>query len=74
MIRLTVREGMIRLDDAGTAPGRGGYLHPEPNCIEKFVASKVKEFRSLRSRIERSERLRIAGTIKRRLDSEVRLE
>lgn len=74
MIRLTVREGMIRLDDAGTAPGRGGYLHPEPNCIEKFVASKVKEFRSLRSRIERSERLRIAETIKRRLDSEVRLE
>jgi predicted RNA-binding protein YlxR (DUF448 family) len=74
MIRLTVREGMIRLDDAGTAPGRGGYLHPEPNCIEKFVASKVKEFRSLRSRIERPERLRIAETIKRRLDSEVRLE
>lgn len=74
MIRLTVREGMIRLDDAGTAPGRGGYLHPEPNCIEKFVASKVKEFRSLRSRIERSDRLRIAETIKRWLDSEVRLE
>jgi predicted RNA-binding protein YlxR (DUF448 family) len=74
MIRFTVREGMIRLDDAGTAPGRGGYLHPEPNCIEKFVASKVKEFRSLRSRIERSERLRIAELIKRRLDSEVRLE
>jgi predicted RNA-binding protein YlxR (DUF448 family) len=74
MIRFTVREGMIRLDDAGTALGRGGYLHPEPNCIEKFVASKVKEFRSLRSRIERSERLRIAEVIKRRLDSEVRLE
>jgi predicted RNA-binding protein YlxR (DUF448 family) len=74
MIRFTVREGMIRLDDAGTALGRGGYLHPERNCIEKFVASKVKEFRSLRSRIERSERLRIAEVIKRRLDSEVRLE
>ena len=62
------------LDDAAKAPGRGGYLHPETNCIEKFVASKAKEFRSLRSRIERSERLRIAEIIKRRLDSEMRLE
>lgn len=62
---------MVKLDEAGSAPGRGGYFHPNPDCIDKFVASKVKEFRSLRSRIERSERLRIAEVIKRRLDSEM---
>jgi predicted RNA-binding protein YlxR (DUF448 family) len=74
MVRLIMYEGMIKLDDAGSAPGRGGYLHPETNCIDKFIASKVKEFRSLKSRIERAERIRIAQAIKRRLDSEMRLE
>jgi predicted RNA-binding protein YlxR (DUF448 family) len=74
MLRLIMHQGVIKLDDAGTAPGRGGYLHPEINCIDKFIASKVKEFRSLKSRVERAERIRIAQTIKRRLDSEMRLE
>lgn len=74
MMRIVAREGMITLDDSGSAPGRGGYLHPGPTCLEKFTASKIKEFRSLKTRIDRSERLRISEDIKRRLDSGTRLE
>lgn len=73
-MRIAAREGMVILDTAGSAPGRGGYLHPVALCLEKFTVAKIKEFRSLKSRIDRSERLRIAEAIKRRLDSETRLE
>jgi hypothetical protein len=27
--------GVVTLDRAGTAPGRGAYVHPEASCIER---------------------------------------
>ena len=76
MTRIVARNGMISIDDAGSAPGRGGYLHPEPRCLEKFAASKVREFRSLKSGIDRVQRLRITEAVKgaTALDSEARLK
>ena len=55
---------MITIDYTGSAPGRGGYLHPDPRCLEKFAASKVKEFRSLKSGIDRDQRLRIIEAVR----------
>jgi len=74
LVRLASREGMVVLDGFPGARGRGGYLHPDRGCLDKFAASKVKEFRSLKSRIDRSERLRIVEAVKRRLDSEAALK
>ncbi len=64
MTRIAARNGMITIYNAGDAPGRGGYLHPEPRCLEKFAASKVKEFRSLKSSLDRDQRLRIIEAVK----------
>jgi predicted RNA-binding protein YlxR (DUF448 family) len=64
MRRIVSRDGMVRIDYTGSAPGRGGYLHPDPRCLEKFAASKVKEFRSLKSSIDRYQRLRIIADVK----------
>jgi len=49
-------------------PGRGAYLHPAFECVERFVGLKVKEFRALKRRIEPSARVEIAAAIKCRLD------
>ena len=59
MIRIVANNGVVSIDNDGIAPGRGGYLHPQSRCLKDFAASKVKEFRSLKSRIDRAERLRI---------------
>jgi predicted RNA-binding protein YlxR (DUF448 family) len=76
MIRIVVHSGMVTIDNTGSAPGRGGYIHPELRCLEKFAASKVKEFRSLKSAIDRDQRLRIIEAVKGAtlLDSEARLK
>jgi predicted RNA-binding protein YlxR (DUF448 family) len=76
MTRIVAHHGMITIDNAGSAPGRGGYLHPEARCLEKFAASKVREFRSLKSSIDHDQRLRIIGAVKgaTALDSEARLK
>ncbi len=55
---------MVTIDETGSAPGRGGYLHPEPECLEKFAVTKVKEFRSLKSSIDRDQRRRIIDAVK----------
>jgi predicted RNA-binding protein YlxR (DUF448 family) len=67
---------MVTIDKVGSAPGRGGYLHPQPRCLEKFTASKVREFRSLKSSIDRDQRLRIVDAVKgaTSLDSEAKLK
>jgi predicted RNA-binding protein YlxR (DUF448 family) len=76
MVRIVSRAGVVNIDNAGTAPGRGGYLHRESRCLEKFAASKVKEFRSLKSVVDRAARLRIVEAVRSAmaLDSEQRLE
>ncbi len=74
MVRIASAEGMVKLDIAGSAPGRGGYLHRNPRCLEQFAGSKIKEFRSLRSRVDRETRSSIAEQIRRRLDSGMKVE
>jgi len=64
MRRIVSSSGMITIDKTGSAPGRGGYLHPNPRCLEKFAASKVREFRSLKSGIDRNQRLRIIEIVR----------
>src|SRR4029077_16952151 len=52
MIRIAVVNGRVEVDFAARQPGRGGYLHPTLECADKFVVSKVKEFRALRRKID----------------------
>ena len=38
LIRLVRRsDGLVGIDRAGTAPGRGAYLCPEPRCVEEAL-------------------------------------
>jgi predicted RNA-binding protein YlxR (DUF448 family) len=74
MVRIAVVNGYIELDFEARRAGRGGYLHPTPECAERFVKSKAKEFRALRRKIDRPERLQIAAAIKIRLDRNSKVE
>lgn len=74
MIRLAVIDDQVAPDFEGKQTGRGAYLHRTSQCLERFVKSKAKEFRSLRRAVERRERIEIAQTIKVRLDRETRVE
>ncbi len=74
MLRIVVREGAVVFDPTADAPGRGGYLHPAAGCLEKFARSKVKQFRSLKAGISRSDRSRLTEQIARWLDSGRKVE
>jgi predicted RNA-binding protein YlxR (DUF448 family) len=74
MVRIAVANGQVEVDFDARRPGRGGYLHPTAECVERFVVSKVKVFRSLRRKIERPERDKIAAAIKLRLDRNLKVE
>jgi predicted RNA-binding protein YlxR (DUF448 family) len=74
MVRIAVVDGHVEVDFEGRRAGRGGYLHPNVECVERFVGSKVKEFRALRRKIERPERDKIAAAIKHRLDRNLKVE
>jgi predicted RNA-binding protein YlxR (DUF448 family) len=67
MVRLSASGDGIAIDWDDRLPGRGAYLHARADCLERFVVSKVREFRSLRRKIEREERVRIADEVRRRL-------
>ena len=74
MVRIAVVDGRVEVDFEARREGRGGYLHPTAECVERFVGLKVKEFRALRRKIERPERLQIAAAIKLRLDRKSKVE
>jgi predicted RNA-binding protein YlxR (DUF448 family) len=74
MIRIAAPDGIPVVDESLRLPGRGGYLHPRAECLQKFIRSKAKEFRSLRLRLSLDQRLRIAELIQARLDSKAALE
>jgi len=74
MVRIAVVNGNVEVDFDARRTGRGGYLHPTVECVERFVVSKVKVFRSLRRKIERPERDKIAAAIKLRLDRNLKVE
>jgi predicted RNA-binding protein YlxR (DUF448 family) len=74
MVRIAVVNGQVEVDFDARQPGRGGYLHPTVECVERFVVSKVKVFRALLHKIERRERDKIAAAIKLRLDRNLKVE
>ena len=74
MLRIAVVNEHVEADFEARREGRGGYLHPKLECVERFVVSKVREFRALRRKIERSERDKIAAAIKLRLDRNSKVE
>jgi predicted RNA-binding protein YlxR (DUF448 family) len=74
MVRIAVVNGQLEVDFEARCGGRGAWLHPAPACLERFVGSKVKEFRALRRKIDRPERLKLAAAIKLRLDRNSKVE
>ena len=68
MIRVGMRDDEPVLDAESRLGGRGGYLHASLECAERFVKSKVKEYRSLRRGIDRQRREQIADAVRARLD------
>ena len=74
MVRIAVVNDHVKVDLEGRRAGRGGYLHPKVECVGRFVGLKVKEFRALRRKIDRPERLEIAAAIKLRLDRNSKVE
>ena len=63
MARVGVRNGDVTLDPEMRFSGRGGYLHPRRECLDRFVRLKVRQFRSLRREIGREERLDLVNVI-----------
>ncbi len=74
MVRIAVVNGRVGVDFEARHQGRGGYLHRSSDCIERFVNSKVKQFKALKSTIDRAARLDIAAALKLRLDREAEVE
>ena len=74
MVRIAVVNDHVEVDFEGRRAGRGGYLHPKVECVDRFVGLKVKEFRALRRKIDRPERLEIAAAIKLILDRNSKVE
>ncbi len=75
MARLVADGRGVRLDDAPAhAPGRGGYLHRREACLDLFARGKEREFRSLRRRLGRAERIALTLALRARLVSGARLE
>lgn len=57
LLRLAAAKGSaVSWDLGGVAGGRGGYLHPRRECLERFAGLKVEKFTSLRRAIDRAER------------------
>jgi predicted RNA-binding protein YlxR (DUF448 family) len=68
MVRIAESDGAVITDESTAHAGRGGYLHPREDCLERFVRSKAREFRSLRRAVDRAARQRIVESIRTRLD------
>jgi len=70
LVRVAARGDKVVPDPEARIAGRGGYLHPRAECLEAFVRSKAREFRSLGRKIEREARRELVRAIERRLDRE----
>ncbi|MBF6570058.1 MAG: YlxR family protein [Candidatus Binataceae bacterium] len=69
MVRIVIVGKVVEPDFAQVMPGRGGYLHRRAGCLDRFLVSRVKEFRSLRAAITAENRSQIVKSIRTRLDS-----
>lgn len=41
LLRVVAHEGEVVPDSSATLPGRGAWVHPTPECVEKAVARKA---------------------------------
>ena len=69
LTRLAARDGAVVADAAASLPGRGAYLHRRRECLDRFLDSRVKVFRSLGRGIDKAERRAIVEVIRKRLES-----
>jgi len=60
-------QGGVMVDLEGRLGGRGGYLHPRPECLERFVKAKVSRFNSLGRSLDRTERVNLVNVLAERL-------
>ena len=70
MVRLAAVEGVVRVDSRRRLGGRGGYLHPRRECLDRFARARAREFRSLRVALDRGTRELITQMLQERLDRE----
>ena len=63
LVRLAARAGEVTLDWKGELGGRGGYLHPRSECLDRFLKAKVSRFTSLGRGLAREERLNLINTL-----------
>jgi predicted RNA-binding protein YlxR (DUF448 family) len=69
MVRLAAVDGVVRADERRRLGGRGGYLHPHRECLDRFARARTREFRSLRIALDRGARELITRMLQGRLDS-----
>src|SRR5437870_7537267 len=63
MLRIVVVNGVAMIDAKRRLAGRGGYLHRDETCLQKFVRSKVREFRSLKRKLAPDDRRQIVAAV-----------
>ncbi len=74
MVRVAIRDGAPIMDLERRAGGRGGYLHRDADCLDRFLKSKVREFKSLKCKLARADRECLVSAIRARLDRAASLE
>jgi predicted RNA-binding protein YlxR (DUF448 family) len=67
LVRVAARAEGVMLDLGGKLGGRGGYLHPRRECLERFVKAKVSRFNSLGRSLDRAERINLVNMLAERL-------
>ena len=74
MVRLAAVDARVRPDEVARTPGRGGYLHRSAECLTRFERSRVREFRSLRRKLDAGDRREITELVRLRLATLAQLE
>jgi predicted RNA-binding protein YlxR (DUF448 family) len=57
-------DGSLKLVLHGSAPGRSGYLHPQPDCWQRF-ASRGGRLRSVGRSVDKPQRLALVEELKK---------
>jgi predicted RNA-binding protein YlxR (DUF448 family) len=41
LLRVVARDGVVTPDHSASLPGRGGWVHPDPACVELAIKRKA---------------------------------
>src|SRR5579875_1776100 len=63
LVRLAALPEGVVVDPTGKLGGRGAYLHPRRQCLQRFVRTKINRFQSLRRSLDRSERVNLVNMV-----------